>query len=394
MVNCRLCQIGSVELHFDFGKQPIVHRLLEEPLQPYDSFPFRVGYCRLCGFLQIIDSIPPSEMYKNYFTVSSWKNQPHAERLIHLMQVVLDFNAKTRVLEIGCNDGVFLEKLGQSGFVDTLGIEPTLDAYELAVSRGVNVINGFFGREMAESVLGGFRPNLIVARQVIEHIPDLHDFLGGAYAILPRGGGLVLELPDHSMNYENLDYSFWEEHCNYFTFNTLRTLLAMHGFDIVHHESTLFSGKALLVFAQKEKDNERTTTPRNFDHEKALRYKDAYPVFRQLMRDFLEVNAESGVAVYGAGARSCNFINLLGLNDCVDVFIDDQIEKQNKYVPLSECLIRPYRDEDADLFFLLGVNCENESKLIKKRRLSKYISILPPSRFIPDFWRAMSQTAC
>jgi hypothetical protein len=226
---------------------------------------------------------------------------------------------------------------------------------------------------------------------VIEHIPDLHEFLDGIYDVLQPNGGLVLEMPDHSMNYETLDYTFWEEHVNYFTLHTLSALLAMHGFETVHHESTLFSGKAFFIFAQKKAGARQSHPIRNLDHERAMRYKTQYPALQKSLRDFLESRKGNGIAVYGAGARSCNFVNLLGLKDYVDVFVDDQPEKQNKYVPGSERVIRPYDEaQDQKKFFLLGVNCENESKVIKRRNLTSFASILPPSRYLPDFWRALS----
>lgn len=340
--------------------------------------------------MQLIDNIPPEELYKNYFTVSSWKNQPHVPRLIQLMEGIFDLNARTRILEIGCNDGIFMEKLTQLGYGNSLGLEPTQDAYKLAVGRGLNVINGFFGRKMADDLMGKDRPDLIVSRQVIEHIPDLHEFLDCAYDVLQPNGGLVLEMPDHSMNYETLDYSFWEEHCNYFTLHTLSALLVMHGFDIVHHESTLFSGKAFFIFAQKSTTKRGSAQPRNLDHERAMRYKELYPTLQKSLHDFLDSKAKSGIAMYGAGARSCNFINLLGLGQYVDVFVDDQPEKQNKYVLGAERVIRSYVNDDAKRFFLLGVNCENESKVIKRRNLASYASVLPPSRFLPEFWQKMS----
>lgn len=391
-MTCRLCQNRGVELLFDFGDQPIAHRLLDRPEEHCRGFPFRVGYCASCGFLQLMDSIPPQELYQNYFTVSAWKNQPHVPRLIQLMEGIFDLNVQSRILEIGCNDGVFLEKLAQLGYSNSLGIEPTRDAYGLAIRRGVNVINRFFGREIADELMDGEGTDLIVSRQVIEHIPDLHEFLDCARDVLRPKGGLVLELPDHSMNYETLDYSFWEEHCNYFTIHTLSALLQMHGFEVVHHESTLFSGKALFVFAQKSSNRRVPAQPRNLDHERAMRYKDMLPVLQRSLRDFLDRESAHGIAMYGAGARSCNFVNLLGLGEYIDVFIDDQPEKQGKYVPGPRCLIRSYVEDDATRFFLLGVNCENENKVISRRSLRSFVSVLPPSRFLPDFWRNLSNS--
>jgi 2-polyprenyl-3-methyl-5-hydroxy-6-metoxy-1,4-benzoquinol methylase len=390
-MKCRLCRSKSVELHFDFGDQPIVHCLLDSPAQPQRNFPFKVGYCVSCGFMQLVENIAPNELYKNYFTVSSWKNQPHAPRLIQLMESVFDLRERTCIFEIGCNDGSFMEQLVRNGFKNVFGLEPTQDAYDLACLRGLNVTKGFFGHESSVIFAGGGRPDVVVARQVIEHIPDLHEFLGSIFDLLQPEGGLVLELPDHAMNYETLDYTFWEEHVNYFTLNTLTSALVMNGFQVVHHESTLFSGKALFVFAKKRRSPSRSAFPRNIDHERAMRYKSRYPAFRRALTEFLESRADDGIAVYGAGARSGNFVNLLGLKDYVDVFVDDQLEKQYKYVPGCTRLIRPYSEiDDRRRFFLLGVNCENESKVIIHKGLENFASILPPSRHLPDFWVEMS----
>ena len=391
-MTCRLCSEDSVELHFDFGEQPIVNHLIDSEDQPYKKHPFKVGYCHVCGLLQLIDHIKPEDLYQNYFTVSAWKAQPHAPRLIQLMESVFGIEHQTRILEIGCNDGTFMELLANHKYKNAIGFEPTQDAFELALGRGLNVVNDFFDPNTATSLMGGENPDLIVSRQVIEHIPDLHAFLDGVSEVLNPGGGLVLEMPDHSMNYETLDYTFWEEHVNYFTLNTMRSLLALHGFEIVHHESTLFSGKAFFVFARKSNSDTPRSISVNPDHEQAIRYRDLYPELRNGMIKMLEGVSDRGVALYGGGARSCNFINLLGLGDYIDYIIDDQPEKQNKIVPGANLTMRSYsRELDKDKFFLLGVNCEVEAKVVRKRALSQFASVLPPSVNLPRFWQELAQ---
>ncbi len=389
-MNCRLCEKASVELFFDFGQQPIIHQLLEHSTEKYDTFPFRVGYCISCGFMQLIDQIPRERLYTNYFTVSGWKNQPHVPRLIQLIETIFDIEARSRILEIGCNDGKFMEQLAHAGYSNCLGYEPTGDSYKIARDRGLNVVNQFFGKQATVDLAGNDRLDLVISRQVIEHIPDLHEFLAAAYDVLRADGGLLLELPDHSMNYEKLDYSFWEQHCNYFTPQTIKYLLQLHGFEVIHSEATLFSGKSLFVFAQKSRTLTMRELGTNTDHESAMFYQTQYTVFRQMMHNFLEDVPRKKILIYGAGARSSNFVNLLGLREYIGNFVDDQPEKQNKYVPGNELQIKPYSDEDSESFFLLGVNCENENQIIKRRHLEAYVSVLPPSRNLPHFWKTLS----
>ena len=85
-----------------------------------------------------------------------------------------------------------------------------------------NVHNNFFSEDVSKEIFQQCQFDFVITRQVLEHIRDLHDFLKGIDYILNKNGILVIEVPDHTMNYELFDYSFWEEHINYFTFNTLK----------------------------------------------------------------------------------------------------------------------------------------------------------------------------
>ena len=113
--------------------------------------------------------------------------------------------------------------------------------------------------------------------------------------------------------------------------------------------------------------------------------------FKVKLRKYL-VEKNKPIAIYGCGARSTNFANLLGINDLIECYIDDQREKQSKFVPGDNLEVMSW-DESRfkDHFILLGVNTENEYKVMHKRGLGRLnsASILPPSRNIPSFWAQM-----
>ena len=95
------------------------------------------------------------------------------------------------------------------------------------------------------------------------------------------------------------------------------------------------------------------------------------------------ISEMSPVAIYGCGARSSNFVNFLEINS-IEFFIDDQIQKQNKFVPGSNLEIVQFKEKYKNMNILLGVNAENENAVIKKRNLNtkKIFSISPPSRYL------------
>ena len=389
MVTCRVCESNTVEELIDFGAHPIVNNLIHFKNEEYQNYPFRLGSCTYCGFLQVMDVIDPSILYQNYFTVSSWKNQPHVSRLIGVMEEIAGLNKKDKVLDIGCNDGSFLESLTSAGYHNVFGIEPTQDSFKLAESKNLNVHHGFFTKNTAKNFYEKKSFDTVITRQVLEHISDLNNFLGGIEFILKDKGTLVIEVPDGEANMDNLDYGLWEEHVNYFTLNTLKTLLQKHFFDVVHHEVTLFSGRTLTVFCQKRKQKQVNNTPLN-DFSKIIKFRDNWDGFKSELIKFLDSRGKP-IIMYGCGARSSNFLNFTGAANYVDCYVDDQIEKQNLYVPGENLKVEPWNEKYLDYYMLLGVNAESEHKVIHKRQLNSdnYSSVLPPSKNLPKFWQSM-----
>ena len=385
MNNCRLCNHNQVELLIDFGNQPIVHHLLKYKDQNYDVFPLELGFCANCSFLQLLKPISPEILYENYFTISAWKNQPHVERLIDVMKSITGMDENSLLLEIGCNDGSFIQSLHKKGIHNCTGVEPSKDAYSLAKSKGIKVHNEFFSINNPNLPMEQNHYDVIICRHVLEHVCDLEEFMTTVGHCLKDKGVLVIEIPDSSWNFEYMDYALWEEHVNYFTLHSLNNLLKKYDLGIIHHETTLFSGRALTVFAEKRSNNN------GFEHnssnvEKWLSYGENWEIFKKQMGEF--ISSKQKAVVYGCGSRSSTFVNFLELGNTV-FFIDDQKEKQNHFVPGSKLEILPWDDSWSDAFFLLGVNAENEMKVIRNRdmNIQQLASILPPSRYLPEFWK-------
>ena len=389
---CRLCKKNTVDSAIDFGRQPIVHNLSKAPNKGYENYSFELGNCCTCGFLQLLHPIPPEVLYENYITFSSWKKQPHVPRLINVIQSLFGDDVNHRVLDVGCNDGSFLETLKGYGYKKLFGIEPTIDSSSIAKKKGFNVKQCFFSQETANQLYRKDYFDIVITRHVLEHILNLESFLKGIHDILDPKGILVIEVPDSDWNLRYLDYALWEEHVNYFTLVTLTLLLKNFSFEIVHYEATLFSGRALTVFCKKSNIVSKRILGLGTEETKIQRYITKWPDFKRLLSKFLE-SLGKPIAMYGCGCRSANFLNLTGTSKYVDFFIDDQKKKQNLFVPgQKELEVKPWMHEEfEDYIFLLGVNTENESKVIKRRKMvySAFFSVLPPSFNLPDFWNKL-----
>ncbi len=388
IMNCNLCGKKKLRKILKFGKKPIVHHLKYKIHDKEIKYEFDIANCLNCGHLQIYKNIDPAVLYKDYFTPSSWKNNWHSKLLLEKTISIFNLKKTDQILEIGSNDGYFIEEFKRKKFSKVYGIEPSKDVFQISKKKGHKVINHFFNHKIIKKK---FKLNkkfdLVYSRQVLEHIPKLKHFFHEINKSLRNGGYLMLELPDHDMYFENFDYSFWEEHVNYFNRDTLEFLLAKNNFRVIHHETTLFSGKAIIVFAEKN-TKKNVLINRRKNKLKVKKYQNNFIIFRKEFQKFLK-KFNKKIYIYGCGNRSCNIINLLNLSKYISGYIDDNKEKQNKFVPYSNLKI--FSPKDVDLsksVILLGVNTENENLIIKKIKNNNNIySILPPSKLLPKFWK-------
>jgi SAM-dependent methyltransferase len=394
---CRLCSHSPLTLLLDLGKHPIAHRFLESPKQDEYVHSLILFYCDRCGFIQIDDPMPADHLYSNYNWLSAWKAQPHMARLIEGIKSMPNITPSSRLLEAGCNDGSFLQALKQSGFNNLLGVEPAKDASDSAKEKKLDVIHGYFNQPQSEHILSQYGAcDLFAARQVLEHIQNLDDFSKAVQRVLAPNGSFLIEVPDFEFCLTAPDYSgIWEEHVNYFTKDTLRLFFEKLGVDVSMTETFLFSGKALAMLGQRKKGIQ----PDNkYSYMSTLRpkieyFKNYWTSFRSDFLSFLKENKGEGkrIAVYGGGCRAAGLINFSGAGPLIDVVLDDQPEKQGKYMPGSRLAVLPSSEmakQKIDLCLLM-VNAENEEKVLAKNREFKgqWFSFHPPSARLPKFWK-------
>lgn len=376
---CRVCGGAALTPIIDLGMQPIAHRLLTGPETGEYRHRLALHACPFCGLSQICDPIPPEVLYGDYnYCFSSWKPQPHtSDEIATILDGVGDPRTRS-VFEVACNDGTFLNTLRDSGFGTVVGLEPNPVASEMARSKGFTVYSRMVNDEVcreATAVHGRF--DVVVARQVVEHLWDLPGFFRCVDTLLADDGYLFIDVPDFDVALAAADCSaVWEEHVNYFTEPVLAYAFARFGYHPLGLKRYNFSGGALAVLARRAPQAaappklpvelwERTVT---FDA-RVRRYGDA-------LRRALTAHRARGarVVLYGVGCRACTIVNGLDVGPLIDFAIDDQSERQGKLMPGSKLGIRSPRavsGPETPLLCLLAVNEENESAV--KARLKPLV---------------------
>ncbi len=393
MSQCRLCRSENLHSILDVGNLPIAHEFSADKstAAARSCYPMHLLVCGTCGLGQLEESIPSEVLYSDYnFCFSSWKAQPH---IIDECELIRELKPAGTILEVGSNDGLFLSTVKEYGDYKCIGIEPNPVTNDEAKAKGLNIINKFF-EDASREDLDDTTIDVIVARQVLEHIQDVGNFLSSSNKLLGEGGLICLEVPNTDIALKTGDIScLWEEHVNYFTPASLSDALRGYGFEVQITKTYHFSGEALLIVAKKITHKDEFEIPTSIDISLFLGYKDKVEAYRvQLLETLQEYKAKGyQIVLYGSGCRASTAIHGLGLLGSIDLLVDDQKEKQGMFMPGTGLQVqsRDAFDDDEKYFVLLAVNNENDEKVVSNIKGSTsatfdYASMHSPKQIIAE----------
>jgi SAM-dependent methyltransferase len=396
MNKCRTCGSTRLTQLLDLGRLPVAHRFIKSPGGGRDEFmhPMIAHLCEVCALIQILDPIPREELYRDYnFCFSAWKPQPHMAD--EIKRIVGRVGVDSLIVELGSNDGVFLNELKSAGCRRLAGVEPNRAANAESRKTGASIYEEFFSEDAAERIKKDLGPaSLIVSRQAVEHIPDLDGLFAGLRKLVAPKGWLMLEVPDFEgpLSYGDIS-GLWEEHVNYFTEATFCDLLERQGFGAIDIVRYPFSGGAIMVLAQLgAPKNPQRTESIEATKRLALAFAGRAEHFRRSLVGLLEQNRKSGRpnSFYGTGCRANMLINAWKLAPLLDVLVDDQKEKQGYFLPGTSLKVEPSSalyGRVGDCF--MAVNAENEDKVVARHqdfvsRGGRFLSVNSPSPRLKD----------
>ena len=367
MNTCRCCKSTDLQPLLDLGSLPIAHRLLKSRGDDFQLYPLKLFLCDACGLVQVLNPIDPEELYRDFnFNFSSWKPEPQFPDEV---DTVMELAKPKAVLEIGANDGRFLASLKERGLQTGVGIEPNSVSGASCAERGFAVYPDMLTTDLTRRIVekhGKF--DVLVARQVVEHLVDLGNFFTCAQIALSPGGMVFISVPDVEAQLALGDLSMvWEEHVNYFTEPVLLGLLKGHGFEPVSIKKYDFSGGCLSVLAQRGGTPQPRTKPENVIA-LAKRWPERFKEFGTRLESALGKIRAKGydVVMYGAGVRALPWANVLNFKCLIDAALDDRQERQGLFLPLSRLpIVAPesVAKGDKPLLCLLAVNNESEEKV-------------------------------
>ena len=382
-MKCRFCDSPLDDVFLDLGSAPPSNAYLDEASlnAPETWFPLKLFTCPACRLVQVDEIQRASELfapdYAYYSSISaSWL--AHARAYVDQVIPRLGLGAQSRVVEIASNDGYLLQYVSAAG-VPCLGIEPTAGTANAARERGIETIIEFFGRRLGEALARERGPaDLVVANNVLAHVPDINDFVGGIAALLGPAGVLTVEFPHLMQLVSKRQFdTVYHEHFSYFSLGTVQSILAAHGLRVWDVQTLTTHGGSLRVWACPV-DAQHEATPavaavREQETRAGMDGPEYYHGFQQhadevkngLLSFLLEQSAAGKrVVAYGAAAKGNTLLNYAGVRpDLLPYVVDASPHKQGKYLPGSRIPIvteARLRAERPDVVLVLPWNLRDE----------------------------------
>ncbi|CAN5611166.1 class I SAM-dependent methyltransferase [soil metagenome] len=380
---CRFCAEPLRETFVDLGLSPLCESFTDsEHLSAPESFyPLHTFLCTKCFLVQLPEHVGAGAIFEEYAYFSSYSDSwlAHAKKYVEAMTSRLDLGPQSSVVEVASNDGYLLQYFKARG-IPVLGIEPAKNVAAVAVEKGIPTVTSFFGRRLArELASGGQRADLLLGNNVLAHVPDINDFVGGMKLLLQANGVITMEFP-HLIRLieENQFDTIYHEHFSYLSFTTVEQIFAAHGLALFDVEELKSHGGSLRIYARHAEDETKPVSA----NATALKQREAawgitkvesYRLFgkkveatkRNILQFLIEAKAAGkSVAGYGAPGKGNTLLNYCGIRtDYLDYTVDRNPYKHGKYTPGTRIPIFPpekIRETKPDFLFILPWNLKDE----------------------------------
>ncbi len=381
--NCRHCHAPLTVTLADLGMSPVANDYLEPnkhaSMEPF--YPLEVLVCSACRLAQTRDLLGAGAMFRDdyaYFSSHSTSWLDHARRYVEAQRARFDLTATSQVVEVASNDGYLLQYVRDFG-IGAVGVEPCKSVADAAIARGIDTRVTFFGRGTARALAAeGLYADLLVANNVLAHVPDINDFVSGVAILLKADGVATFEVQHLLRMMERRQFdTIYHEHFSYLSLIAARKLFEAADLRVFDVEEIETHGGSIRFFVCRA-DARHEETPNvarvladehafgmNDDAVYANWGKAVHASKRNLLRLLIELkDAGCSIAAYGAPAKGVTLLNFCGIGrDIIDFTVDRAPSKQNHLLPGVHIPILPTDvlfERKPDYVLVLPWNIEQE----------------------------------
>jgi hypothetical protein len=382
---CRICDSGQIETFFDLGLQPPANSLRGDLSEKLPMIPLALCRCDKCTTIQLTVTVNPEHLFKHYFWVTGTSSTAKEYAALFYKEAQKRFRKiSSFVVEVASNDGTFLKEFKNNGF-RVLGVDPAENIARIANKNGIPTVAEFFGEKIAKEISVKEGPaDFVFARNVIPHVASVHDVVSGMKECLHPDGVGAIEFHYAKVILDGLHYdSIYHEHLFYYSLDSIRHLLEMHGLRVFDFIESPISGGSLVIYFDHTRKNtdvsdklkRKIEAERNCGLGKLETWQKFFADCQAHKNKLVElVKKEKGKVLvgYGASARSSTLLNFCNIsNKHLDCIADQNPLKHNRFTAGTDILILSPEEafkKRPDAVLLLAWNFKEEILSILKNK--------------------------
>lgn len=349
-VFCRGCLGSNLFSALDLGELPIANELLLTSESEIEKFPLHLRVCLDCHLGQVADVITPERIFRDYRYLSSMSSTflKHASNFVNERVEAGVFSPGDWVLEIASNDGYLLKNFLPFK-IKAIGVEPAENVAEISRGLGIETISEFFSSELAMELLHkhGY-PKLIIANNVMAHVPDLRDFVKGLGILCGSETLISIENPSIANILIGMQFdTIYHEHYSYLSASAVATISEMNGLRLSKVEELAIHGGSnrywLSKLAQGDLIDPSVECMSRFETAAGLfnpgewaSYSSKVSTILSEFLTWLRSGRETSKRIYGYGAaaKASTILNAIDVDPNLLLSIADvSLEKQQRFMP-------------------------------------------------------------
>ena len=347
-MKCRNCKKKSFSLISKIGDQPISSIFLEKKryIKNYSLNLFECNYCKLIQ----LSKIPGlQDMYGStygYKTSISGLMVKHLKNKFNRIKKLKILQQNPNILDIGSNDGTFLNFFAKQNYNNLYGIDPSALKFKSYHNKKIKLITNFFSKEKINQKYGQIKFDLITSFAMFYDVSDPNLFCKQIASLLNKNGIWVLELSYWPMLIENMTYDqICHEHIAHYSLTVLKKIFEKNSLSINNFSFNEINGGSIEIICSKKKSKHKIEKDK-ISNQIAYESKINLKTYKNLdirikntstvLKNYLE-NLKKGknlVIGYGAATKGNIVLNQIGADKNLIPFIaDSNPEKHGHYTP-------------------------------------------------------------
>lgn len=360
---CRLCESTNLSIEIQLPLTYVADKYSSNPHEASPLYPLDLYQCQDCGHIQVLDILPLELLFSSDYTYKPSRSKSLVQ---HFTDYASRFETEishipSKVLDIGSNDGLFLECLKEKYGCDILGIDPAKAPVLFARSKNIPTEHDFFNSDTVEKLIekhGYF--DVVSANNVFAHNDDLIGFAASVTKALTKSGVFCFEISYLVDIVErSLIGTIFHEHLSHHSLLPLDSFLKSVGLHLFHATPVSSQGGSLQCFATRDPNREKSprlkellekevvlgVTTSSYMAKFRLNISNLLGSFNSKLNSIAQNT--NRIIAYGA-ARSANLlIEQLQLSNKLYCVIDNNEEKIGKFLFNSST---PILNEDHFVF--------------------------------------------